>query len=112
VSQGATTRPSRICGRDEAHRGALLVGDDYCETCSVGSCIEHSCRVHALADLPPPIDQIGFWNRLNQWLAMPSSRRVKTHDRIPRAVRQIAFGVFVALLFVIGGLVQIAGMLP
>ena len=59
----------------------------------------------ALADLPPPIDQIGFWNRLNQWLAMPSSRCVKTHDRIPRAVRQIAFGVFVALLFVIGGLV-------
>jgi hypothetical protein len=65
----------------------------------------------ALADLPPPIDQIGFWNRLNQWLAVPSSRRVKTHDRISRAVRQIAFGVFVALLFVIGGLVQIAGML-
>jgi hypothetical protein len=66
----------------------------------------------ALADLPPPIDQIGFWNGLNQWLVMPSSRRVKTHDRIPSAVRQIAFGVFVALLFVIGGLVQIAGMLP
>jgi hypothetical protein len=27
-------------------------------------------------------------------------------------LRQIAFGVFVTLLFVIGGLVQIAGMLP
>jgi hypothetical protein len=43
---------------------------------------------------------------------MSSSRRDIAHDRIPRAVRQIAFGVFVALLFVIGGLVQIAGMLP
>jgi hypothetical protein len=50
----------------------------------------------ALADLPPPIDQIGFL----------------THDKIPSAVRQIAFGVVVALLFVIGGLVEIVGMLP
>ena len=65
----------------------------------------------ALAD-PPAVDQIGIiWNRLHQWRAMSSSRRDITHDRIPRAVRQIAFGVFVALLFIIGGLVQIAGML-
>jgi hypothetical protein len=65
----------------------------------------------SLAD-PPAVDQIGIWNRLHQWRAMSSSRRDIAHDRIPRAVRQIAFGVFVALLFVIGGLVQIAGMLP
>jgi hypothetical protein len=66
----------------------------------------------ALADLPPSIDQIGFWNPLHQLFAMRSGRRVNTHDSIPRAVRQIAFVVVVALLFVIGGFVQIAGMLP
>ena len=51
----------------------------------------------ALADLPSSIDQIGFLNRLH---------------KIPNAVRQIVFGMVVALLFVIGGLIQIVGMLP
>jgi hypothetical protein len=62
----------------------------------------------ALADLPPSIDQIGFWNPLHQLFAMRSGRHVNTHDSIPRAVRQIAFVVVVALLFVIGGFVQTA----
>ena len=66
----------------------------------------------ALADLPPFIDQIGFWNRLHQLFAMRSGSRVNPHDSIPRAVRQIAFVVVVALLFVIGGFVQIVGILP
>jgi hypothetical protein len=60
----------------------------------------------AFADLPPPAqavtDQIGFWNRLHR-------RLCTTRDKL---VRQIVFGVVVAVLFVIGGLVQILGMLP
>ena len=99
----------------------LLVAVRFLKSVGEGTIVKHAASAlalctlaesTALADLPSPVDQIGFWNRLHQWLAMPSSRRVKTHDRIPRAVRQIAFSVFVALLFVIGGLVQIAGMLP
>jgi hypothetical protein len=58
-----------------------------------------------LADVPPRT-----WNRLNRRLSMPfSSVDAQTRDKI---VRQIAFGLVVAVLFVIGGLVQIMGMCP
>jgi hypothetical protein len=95
-----------------AVRCLILVGEDYCEPAASAVALSTLAESAALADLPPPIDQIGFLNRLHQRLAMPSSHSVKTHDKMPRAMHQIASGLVVALLFVIGGLVQIVGMLP